>query len=104
MSNIDENLIKLIVFDQDELVCRDESTDPICLLCFFYDTVFIKLGLRLPLTLFEKELLMELNVHRPNYIRTTGPLSEPLIILYALFGIVSSLNIFFYFFRIQKFK
>jgi len=49
------------VCDQDELVCRDDSTDPTGPFYFFYDIVFIKLGLHLPLDLFEKESLTDLN-------------------------------------------
>jgi len=56
VSKTDEHLVKVQIC---ELVFRDESTDhpgP------FYYIVFIKLGIYLPFTIFEKEILTEFNV------------------------------------------
>jgi len=47
---------------EDEPICCDESSNPDGPFCFFYATFFKKVLLRLPLSIFEKELLSELNV------------------------------------------
>jgi len=45
-----------------ESVCVDESSDPEGPFCFIYSTIFLRLGLRLPFTPFERALLTEVNV------------------------------------------
>lgn len=46
--------------ESEELVCKDCVNEPP--FCFFYETLFTKLGVRLPLHPFEKEILMTMNV------------------------------------------
>lgn len=41
----------------DKLVCVDTRTDPSGQFCFFYSTLFSKVGLRLPLNSFEKRVV-----------------------------------------------
>jgi len=62
LSKTDESLINACVCCEGETVCNDESDDPHGPFCFIYDTCFIRLGMRLPFDLFEKEFLAELNV------------------------------------------
>jgi len=62
LSKTDESLINACVCGEGEPVCNDESGDPHGPFCFIYDTCFIKLGVRLPFDLFEKEFLTELNI------------------------------------------
>ena len=62
LSKTDESLIKTFVYGETEPVCNDEFDDPYGPFCFEYDTCFIKLGLLLPIDLFEKKFLTELNV------------------------------------------
>jgi len=58
----DNDRVQIVPCGEDEPVCCDESSDPNGPFCFFYATVFKNFLLRLPLTIFEKELLTELNV------------------------------------------
>jgi len=46
--------IHVVPYRENEPVCCDESSNPGKPLCFFYATMFKKVSLRLPLTLFEK--------------------------------------------------
>jgi len=47
----------------DEPVCANIRVDPTSgHFCFLYSTLFLKIGLMLPLSSFEKMLLTELNV------------------------------------------
>jgi len=54
--------LKVVPCKEDEPVCCDESSYPDDPFCYFYNTVFKKVLLRLPLYNFEKELLIEINV------------------------------------------
>jgi len=66
LSKGEENLIKIGVCSEGKLVCNDESGDPLGPFYFVYDMFFMKLGLHLPLDLFVKEILTELNVSPAN--------------------------------------
>jgi len=57
-----EGFVKTVECREGEPVCCDESSDPNGPFCFFYATFFKKGPLRLPLSIFEKEILTELNV------------------------------------------
>jgi len=59
---MENDRIYIVLCIEDEPVCYDESSGPGKPFCFFYVTVFKKVLLRLPLTIFEKELLTELTV------------------------------------------
>jgi len=54
LNKIDEKQVRVQVCELDEPLCKDESMDTESPFCFVYDTVFVKLGLRLSLDLFEK--------------------------------------------------
>jgi len=62
LSKMNEHLVKVVVYGESEPICCDESFDPKGPFCFFYTTIFTKIKLHLPLFVFEKELLTELNV------------------------------------------
>ena len=47
---------------EGEPICCDESSDPDGPFCYFCATFFKKVLLRLPLSIFEKQLLTKLNV------------------------------------------
>jgi len=53
----DDDRLKIVSCREDEPICCDESLDPKGPFCFFYTTVFKKVLLRLPLTIFEKKVV-----------------------------------------------
>jgi len=57
-----KGFVKIVECKEGEPVCCDESSDPDGPFCFFYATFFKNVHLCLPLSIFEKELLTELNV------------------------------------------
>jgi len=62
LSKKHEGFVKTIECKEGEPICCDESSDPDGPFCSFYATFFKKVLLRLPLSIFEKELLTNLNV------------------------------------------
>jgi len=62
MSKKYEGCVKTVKCREGEPICCDESLDPDGPFCYFYITFFKKVLLRLPLSIFEKELLTKLNV------------------------------------------
>jgi len=60
-----DNWIFLDPCSPDEPVCCDEAISPSNPFCYVYATVFQRVHLHLPLSVFEKELLTELNVAPP---------------------------------------
>jgi len=62
MSKKYEGCVKIVECKEGEPICCDESSYPDGPFCYFYATFFKKVLLRLPLSIFEKELLTELNV------------------------------------------
>jgi len=62
MSKRYEGNVKTVECRKGEPICCDESSYPGGPFCFFYATFFKKVLLRLPLSIFEKKLLTELNV------------------------------------------
>jgi len=86
----------------DEPVCADTSTDPSGPFCFFYSTLFSKVGLRLPLSFFEKELLTVLNVAPAQLHPNSWAFVRAFYVLCTHFGVVPTSNAFLYFFEMKK--
>jgi len=86
----------------DELVCANESTDSSGPFCFFYATLFSKVGLRLPLSSFEKDLLTVLNVAPAQLHPNSWAFVRAFHILCTHFGVVPTPNVFLYFFEMKK--
>lgn len=63
LSKTNKNWVKVQLCKEGETICADESSDNDGPFCFMYDTLFIKLGLRLPLEMFEKEIIALMNVY-----------------------------------------
>jgi len=95
LSKNNENLVRVVACELDEPICKDESCDCSGPFCFFYDTVFIKLCLYLPLTVFEKEILTELNVSPAQLHPNSWAFIRAFVIFCSQFGISLTLNIFF---------
>jgi len=62
MSTRNEGNVKTIECREREPICCDESSDPGGPFCFSYVTFFKKVLLCLPLSIFEKDLLIKFNV------------------------------------------
>lgn len=86
----------------DEPVCANASTDPSGPFCFFYSTLFSKVGLRLPLSSFEKELLTVLNVALAQLHPKSWAFVWVFYVLCTHFGMVPKSNAFLYFFEMKK--
>ena len=57
-----DRFVRIAACREDKPVCCDESSNPEGPFCFFYATIFKKVLLRFPLSIFEKDLLTKLNV------------------------------------------
>jgi len=80
-------------------VCCDESSDPDGPFCFFYTTFFKKVLLRLPLSIFEKELLTELNVAPAQLHLNSWAFIRAFIILCSQLDISPTVEVFLYLFE-----
>jgi len=98
----DENLVKVVVCREDESICSDESLDPDRPFYFFYATFFTKVLLRLPLSIYEKELLTELNVASAQLHPNNWAFIRGFIILCSQLGILPTMEVFFYFFEFKQ--
>jgi len=104
LSKVNENLVQVVACELDEVVCKDESFDSPGSFCFFYDTLFTKLYLPLPLFIFEKEVLNELNVCPAKLLPNSWAFIRAFVILCSHFRISPTLNTFFYFFEFKSYK
>ena len=89
-----EWLIKVVECSEDELVCRDGSSNPNAHFFFFHTKIFTKIKLCLPLTIFEKEILTELNVSPIQLHLNNWAFIRTLFILCSYFGITSTTYVF----------
>jgi len=62
MRKTHESHVKTVECREGELICCDDSSDSSGPFCFFYATYFKKVLLHLPLSIFEKEQFIDLNV------------------------------------------
>ena len=98
MSKRHEGNVKTVECREGEPICCDESSDPGGPFCFFYVTFFKKVLLRLPLSIFEKELLTELNVVPTQLHPNSWAFIRAFIILCSQLDILPSVEVFLYFF------
>jgi len=99
MSKRHESHVKTVKCREGKPICYDESSDPKGQFCFFYATFFKKVLLQLPLAIFEKELLIELNIAPTQLYPNTWAFICSFIILCAHFDISPSVKVFLYFFE-----
>jgi len=97
----EESFIETQACYEGEPVCNDEGGDPQGPFCFFYETCFTRLGLRLPLDPFEKEILTELNASPTQLHPNSWAFVRAFRILFYYPGFTPTLNIFFYFFEFK---
>jgi len=98
LSKINEKNIKIQACELDEPVCQNNGDETEGTFCFFYDIVFIKLGLRLPLDLFKKEILSIMNIVTAQLHLNSSTIVRAFSILYTHFSLIPMSNMFFFFF------
>jgi len=99
MSKRYKSHVKPVESREGKPIYCDEFSDPEGPFCFFYATFFKKVLLHLPLSIFEKEFLTELNVAPSQLHPNIWAFIHVFIILCAQFGISSSIEVFLYFFE-----
>jgi len=99
MSKKYERFVKTVECKECEPVCCDESSDPDGPFCYSYATFFKKVLFRLLLSIFEKELLTELNVAPAQLHPNSWAFIRAFIILCSQFGISPTVEVFLYFFE-----
>ena len=86
---------------EGEPVCADEASNPEGPFCFIYSTIFRRLGIRLPLTLFERTLLTEVNVAPAQLHPNSWVFVRVFAILCYSLGLTPFVGTFIYFFEVK---
>jgi len=98
LSKKHESLVKVVEIREVEPICSAESSNSYGPFCFFYATFFKKVLLRLPLSIFEKELLIELNVAPAQLHPNSWAFIRGFIILCSQLDISPTVKVFLHFF------
>jgi len=85
-----------------EPVCVDDSSNNGEAFFFFYQTVFKRIGLHLPFSGFERELVTEINVAPAQLHPNSWAFVKAFGILCGYFGQPPSIDIFLHFFKVKK--
>jgi len=85
-----------------EPVCVDDRSNGGEPLFFFYQTVFQRVGMRLPFTSFERELLTEVNVAPAQLHPNSWAFIKAFGILFSYFGYYPLVDIFLHFFKAKS--
>ena len=85
-----------------EPICADEQSNNGEAFFFLYQTVFKRIGLRLPFSRFERELLTEINVAPAQLHPNSWAFIKAFGILCGYFGQPPSVDVFLHFFEIKK--
>jgi len=97
-----DRFVRIFACKEDEPVCMDESSDLEGPLCFFYATFFKKVLLRLPLSVFEKELLTELNIASAQLHPNSLVFVHSFTIMCSQLDILLTVEVFLYFFEAKN--
>ena len=97
--------------DSHVLVCRVKPGVPVCVdsratggspFFFLYQMVFKRVGLRLPFTSFERELLTQINTAPAQLHPNSWAFVRGFQILCGYLGVPSSVDVFLHFFEVKK--
>jgi len=97
--------------DSHIFVCQSTPGEPVCMddrssggrpFFFLYQTVFKRIGLRLPFSGFERELLTEINVAPAQLHPNSWAFIRAFEILNGYLGLPPSVDIFLHFFEVKK--
>ena len=83
-------------------VCEDERANNGVPFFFFYQTVFKRIGMRLPFSAFERELLTEINVAPAQLHPNNWAFIKAFGILCGYLGQAPSVDVFLHFFEVKK--
>ena len=83
-------------------VCADSRDTGGCPFFFLYQMVLKRVGLRLPLTSFEKELLTEINTALAQLHPNSWAFVRGFQILCGYLGVPSFVDVFLHFFEVKK--
>ena len=96
-----DKFVWVVACREGEPVCSDEASDLEGLFCFIYSTIFRRLGLRLPLTPFERTLLTEVNVDPAQLHPNCWAFVKAFAILCYSLGLTLSVDTFLFFFEVK---
>jgi len=85
-----------------ELVCGDEQANNGVPFFYFYQVVFKCVGVRLPFSRFERELLTEINVAPAQLYPNSWAFVKAFDILFGFFECAPSVDIFLHFFEVTR--
>ena len=87
-----------------EPVCGDERANDGVPFFYFYQVVFKTIGMRLPFSRFEKELLTEINAASAQLYPNSWAFVKAFDILFGFLGCAPSVDIFLHFFEVKRQK
>ena len=85
-----------------EPVCGDERANEGVPFFYFYQVVFKTIGVRLPFSWFEKELLTEINVAPAQLYPNSWAFVKAFDILFGFLGCAPSVDLFLHFFEVKR--
>ena len=85
-----------------EPVCGDEQANDGVPFFYFYQVVFKSVGVRLPFSRFERELLTELNAAPAQLYPNNWAFVKAFDILFGFLGCAPSVDIFLHFFEVKR--
>jgi len=97
-----DNDIVVLPCTLGEPVCGDTRANNGVPFFYFYQVVFKRIGMRLPFSRFERELLTEINI-APAQLHPNGwAFVKAFGVLCGFFGCTPSVDIFLHFFEVKK--
>ena len=85
-----------------ELVCGDERANDGVSFFYFYQVVFKSVGVCLPFSRFERELLTEINAAPAQLYPNSWAFVKAFDILFGFLGCAPSVDIFLHFFEVKR--
>ena len=97
----DDNIV-VLPYTLGEPVCGDERANEGVPFFYFYQVVFKTIGVHLPFSWFEKELLTEINVVPAQLYPNSWAFVKAFDILFGFLGCVPSVDLFLHFFEVKR--
>ena len=97
----DDNIV-VLPCDLGEPVCGDERANDGVPFFYFYQAFFKTVGVRLPFSQFEREVLSEINAAPAQLYPNSWAFIKAFDVLFGFLGCAPSVNIFFHFFEVKR--